>query len=105
MIDVVPMLNLATHGDLLRMEVHVTSANPRPLQWTLKVNSRSPGGTSSVSQGGTTDGRSGQALASMAVNRTAAGEAVLVVRDGGQVVAEKACRFGEGATDAAVPPC
>jgi hypothetical protein len=85
--DVTPMLDLARHGEVVRIEARVSAEHPRPLRWTLTVKATSAGGVSNVAQAGTTSGASPAPVGSVQVNAGARGSAELVVEEDGRAVA------------------
>ena len=75
--------------NMVSVLARVTAEPARPLRWKLTVATASPGGTTNVSQAGSTRGESSAPVSSVQVNRDAVGKAVLVVEDEHGVVAQE----------------
>lgn len=85
--DVNAQLQLAETARGVEVRAFVAADEPRPLRWKLVVESRSAGGTSNVSQGGSTDGERTDAVGAVTVTAGSQGTVTLVVYDGEQEVA------------------
>lgn len=79
----------------LSVSAWVVAAPPRVLRWRLELTSRSRGGTSTISQGGTAMGQDSGPVGSVLVTPNSQGSAVLRVYDGGLEVARDEVLFGD----------
>jgi hypothetical protein len=83
------------HFEMVRSErgvavsAFVEADTPRPLRWRLVVSSRTNGGTSNVTQGGATDGRSAAPVGVVTVSPNSQGLVTLSVYDGDRMVHEE----------------
>lgn len=83
------------HVDLVRdargieVRAFVTAAPPRRLRWQLVTAARNAGGTSNVSQSGTTQGVSDNAVTVNVVSPNSQGSVILTVFDGDIEVARE----------------
>lgn len=91
MIDVQPSLASVELVSGVLIEAHVAAEPPRPLTWRLTVSSVGPGGSSSIVQGGRTDGSRAQPVGTVSLN--ASGRAHLQVFEGEQLVGETTKTF------------
>jgi hypothetical protein len=73
------------HG--IEVRAFVAAAPARPLRWRLETVSRSSGGTSNVSQSGSTQGSAGPPVSVTVVSPDSRGRVTLFVYDGGAEVA------------------
>ena len=78
MIDIHPEIHSQVVGNMVQLEARIRADAPSRLPWRLKVESIGPGGRSSVTQSGTSDG-SGATVTSTSVNANAHVQAVLQV--------------------------
>ncbi|CAL1692617.1 hypothetical protein MMB232_02792 [Brevundimonas subvibrioides] len=92
--DVIAQLDLNRTEQRLEVSAVVMSAPPRPLRWRLMVQSRGPGGTSNVSQGGTTGGASSERISTTTLSAQSSGIVTLLVFDGEREVASDNLSFG-----------
>lgn len=83
--DVHPTLDIAQAGPQVVIEARVAADPPRPLNWRLAVETRSPAGSSQSTQAGATDGANPGALSTVRVN--GGGIAELQVFEGARLVA------------------
>jgi hypothetical protein len=90
-------LDMVRQGEAMAIRAYVASAPPRRLRWKLVTISRSAGGTSDVSQSGTTDGTSDIPVSVTSVSPNSQGSVVLTVYDGDLEVAREAVELGEPA--------
>jgi hypothetical protein len=81
----------------LSISAWIAVARPRALRWRLELTSRSPGGTSTVSQGGTATSGSSAPVGSIRVSPNSRGSAILRVYDGDHEVARDELSFGDDA--------
>ena len=91
----IPADDVDAHFEMVRSErgvavsAYVAADTPRELRWRLVVSSRTSGGTSNVSQGGSTDGRSSGPVGVVTVSPDSRGVVTLSVYDGERVVHEE----------------
>lgn len=90
-------LQLARLEQGLAISVWVGSPPPHPLRWRLELTSRSPGGSSTVSQGGTVSTTSAGPVGSVTVAPNSRGSAILRIYDGDREVAREEVSFEENA--------
>lgn len=88
-------LQLARLEQGLSISAWVVVAPPRVLRWRLELTSRSAGGTSKVSQGGTVTAGSTAPVGSILVSPNSGGSAILLVYDGDREVARDELTFGD----------
>jgi hypothetical protein len=91
--DVVAQLDLTRTEQTLAVSAFVAAAPPRPLRWRLIVQSRGPGGTSNVTQGGTTSGAANEQVGTTTVSANSSGAVTLLVYDGEREVASDTVSF------------
>lgn len=84
--DIHPTLDFRTAEQLVVIEARVQAPRARALEWRLIVRARSPGGVSSTTQSGHTDGARPEPVSTVSVN--GAGTADLQVFQDGRLVAE-----------------
>lgn len=101
--DVVAHLDLNRTERALAVSAVVASAPARPLRWRLIVQSRGPGGTSNVTQGGTTGGAASERVGTTTISANSTGAVTLLVYDGEREVASDTVSFSP-AGDEATPP-
>lgn len=99
--DVDAHLQMIQQDRGLAIHAFVAADPGRTLRWRLVVASRSAGGTSNVSQGGTTDGASDQPVGVVGLSPNSQGSVTLSVFDGEREVASDLISFGEAAPEAA----
>jgi hypothetical protein len=101
--DVVAQLDLTRTEQTLAVSAVVASAPPRQLRWRLVVQSRGPGGTSNVTQGGTTGGTARERVGTTTISANSSGAVTLLVYEGEQEVASDTVSFGP-AVGETLPP-
>ncbi len=73
----------------------VVADAPRPLRWTLVVSARTGGGTSNVTQGGSTNGQSDGPVGVVTMSPNSQGQVTLAVYDGERMVHEETASIAE----------
>ncbi len=97
----IPADGVDAHFEMVRSErgvavsAYVAADTPRELRWRLVVSSRTSGGTSNVSQGGSTDGRSSGPVGVVTVSPDSQGAVTLSVYDGERMVHEETADLAE----------
>jgi hypothetical protein len=84
----------------MEVRAFVASAPARPLRWRLVIESRSAGGVSNVSQGGSTQGDRTDPVGAVTVTAGSEGSATLIVYDGEREVARDTAPLDGDAADA-----
>ena len=92
-------LELVRADQNMTVRAFVAAAPARPLRWRLTTLSRTVGGTSNVSQSGSTQGVSDQPVSVTVVSPNSEGTVVLVVFDGDQEIARDTLDLSRSASD------
>ncbi|MBB5746293.1 curli-like amyloid fiber formation chaperone CsgH [Brevundimonas variabilis] len=89
-------LELIQQDRTTSIRAYVAAVTPRPLRWQLTTTSRTPSGTSNVTQAGRTQGQPDRPVSEVSVSSGSEGTVVLIVFDGAKEVACEVIDLGIG---------